>query len=154
MKKSLTEGAYAVPDGVEKISACAFYAKTDMNSLTLPQTLVSIDNSAFDNCLNLTRIESLNPVPPTFSGFSNFTNVDKDSCQLIVPDGALEAYQTADVWKEFLHATTTGIQRHLTSTDCHATGVYTLDGRASSFNGKGVRIIRYSDGSAHKVVLK
>lgn len=154
MKKSLTEGAYAVPDGVEKISACAFYAKTDMNSLTLPQTLVSIDNSVFDNCLNLTRIESLNPVPPTFSGFSNFTNVDKDSCQLIVPDGALEAYQTADVWKEFLHATTTGIQRHLTSTDCHATGVYTLDGRASSFNGKGVRIIRYSDGSAHKVVLK
>ena len=154
MNKSLADSTYAVPEGVEKISAYAFNTKIGMTHLTLPQTLTSIGNSAFDNCVKLTWIESLNPEPPMFSGISNFFNVDKDNCQLIVPEGALEAYKAADVWNEFLHATTTGIQGKLNLTDRHIAGVYTLDGRASSLNGKGVRIIRYSDGSSRKVNMK
>jgi|GEM_PF-794198 hypothetical protein len=154
MGKALTDSSYTVPEGVEKISAYAFYGKTDMARLSLPLSLASIGNSAFDNCVELGRIESLNTVPPAFTGMSNFYGVDKDNCLLVVPDGALEAYKAADVWKDFLNATTTGIQHATTTAGRRILGVYSLDGCSSTLSGQGIRVIRYSDGTSRKVILK
>jgi hypothetical protein len=34
-------------------------------------------------------------------GSSVFDGIDKDNCVLYVPDGSVDAYKAADVWKEF-----------------------------------------------------
>ena len=48
----------------------------------------------------LTELYSLNPTPPSVSS-GNFSNKDYLDLKVYVPQEALEAYQNADVWKNF-----------------------------------------------------
>ncbi len=47
---------YAVPDGVETIGIGAFSGAVNLISLTLPESLTSVESCAFDICYNLTDV--------------------------------------------------------------------------------------------------
>ena len=84
-------------------------------------------------------------------GASIFEGVDKETCILYVPEGSVELYKAADVWKDFVNILTigsTGMNRIVLTSD-NPQDVYDLYGRkvkskTTSFEGlqNGVYIIK------------
>lgn len=106
---SLTE--IVVPKGVERIESSAF-SKTGLISAELPATLTFLGYNAFYNVTTLTSLTVKNPEPPTCGVYVNprtgersypFIEQHYTQCTLYVPRGSKTAYQTADIWKNFLH---------------------------------------------------
>ena len=70
-----------------------------MTSVTIPNSVTSIGDRAFSGCSGLTSITCKAITPPTL-GSDVFYDVNK-SIPLYVPAESVEAYQTADQWKDF-----------------------------------------------------
>ena len=92
-------GAYTIPDGIESIAGGAFYGCSGLTSVMIPNSVTSIGNYAFYKCSGLISITCEAITPPTL-GSDVFSSVDK-SIPLYVPAESVEAYQTADQWKDF-----------------------------------------------------
>lgn len=86
-----------IPDGVTSIGNVAFYGYNSLTSITIPTSVKSIGEDVFLNCNSLSSIYSLNPIPPKM-GRTLFMGT---KVRLYVPNEALEAYRTAEHWKQF-----------------------------------------------------
>lgn len=74
----------------------------NLTSITIPRTVTSIGGYAFNNCKNLLSIVANNPVAVDLSASPKvFNAVNRTACKLIVPEGSIEAYKAAAIWKEF-----------------------------------------------------
>ena len=85
---------------VTSIEENAFGGCLGVETVTLPESIVSVNKCAFQNCLFLVQIYCLGQVPPVCDS-SSFDNVNKKDCVLYVPKGRLAAYRNAHVWKDF-----------------------------------------------------
>jgi len=99
---------------------------------------------------------SLAITPPTCGGYV-FEGVDKQSCRLFVPTGSKAAYQNANRWKDFLlieeGAETTSVA--MAKTRSRSTrSIHSIDGKRTDSANKGLNIIRMSDGTVKKVMVK
>ena len=94
-----------IPNSVTSIESGTFSYCTSLTEVTIGNSVTSIGSSAFYACWNLTTLYSLSTTPPTAEG-STFYSSNYANADVFVPAEALEAYQTADVWKDFqkLHA--------------------------------------------------
>lgn len=88
-----------IDNGVTAIGSYAFYNCTSLTSVTIGNSVTSIEELAFISCSGLTSITCNAVVPPICGGYV-FYGVDK-SIPLYVPDNSVEAYQSADGWREF-----------------------------------------------------
>ncbi len=70
-----------------------------MTSVTNPNSVTSIGDNAFNGCNSLASIILLRSTPPEAHDTSFNTY---ETTVLIVPAGAKSAYQSADVWKNFV----------------------------------------------------
>ncbi|MDP4272436.1 MAG: leucine-rich repeat domain-containing protein, partial [Bacteroidota bacterium] len=113
--KGLT-GSLIIPNTVTTIGFGAFYLCTGFSELFLPQSLSEISNVAFASCNGLKKITIANPIPPSIYIWT-FYQVNKNTCQLIIPPGSEQAYQSASYWSDFfanipqsktIHLTTAG----------------------------------------------
>ena len=92
-----------IPNSVTKIGGFAFSGCTNLFSIELPSSIATIEGAAFQNCTGLTYIKCYRETPASFlstyygNPFENITS----TCTLYVPINSLEAYQTADYWKDF-----------------------------------------------------
>jgi len=111
--------AKIVIDGTEYIISIiatnAFKGNTNLQSVTIPETIEKIGASAFADCKNLTAIHVLSPTPIDLreaaarglirkaDGIvpSQFEGVNFDECVLYVPYGSEDAYHEAEGWKLF-----------------------------------------------------
>ena len=91
-----------IPNSVTSIGEAAFYGCSGLTSVTIPNSVTSIGKYAFEDCFWLTRLVSL-AVEPPICGEGVFEEVDKTTCQLLVPEESINKYKTADQWKEFLY---------------------------------------------------
>ena len=91
-----------IPDGVTSIRMSTFSGCSSLVSIDIPGGVASIGEGAFSGCSSLAEITCRATVPPV-CGERCFAYVDISNCTLSVPEGAEEAYKTADVWKEFLY---------------------------------------------------
>ena len=168
-----------IPDDITEIKGYAFKGCKSITSVTISNNVASIAYSAFRDCTNMRRIavgtgvseiaegafveckalESiymLAETPPAVAkGDSwsdpSFTNFHYLSTTLYVPTGCLEAYQNADVWKEFWEIKefdATGINDVKTENEKAAT-VYDINGRMVENPENGIYIV---DGK--KVLLR
>ena len=89
-----------IPDGVISIGERAFANCTSIVHLTISNSVISIGGNAFEGCTGLREIHNNSPIPQIINN-SCFTNVDKSSCIIYVPDGSYTAYRVATGWGEF-----------------------------------------------------
>lgn len=89
-----------IPSTVIQIKEGAFQNCTKLAAVVLPKNLEEIKENAFSNCRSLYYVRCLNQEPPILSPYA-FNGVEKNECALVVPEGSVEAYRSADGWKEF-----------------------------------------------------
>ncbi len=151
---SLTE--VTIPNSVTLIDNETFYGCTSLKEVTIPESVTSIGGSAFYNCTGLRTLNSYNSTPPTCDT-GVFENVRTDFCTLFVPIGAKSAYSIADQWKEFLYVEeveVSPVADILAGDNSEPAGYYTTDGKQVPQPQRGINIVRYTDGTARKVLVK
>ena len=94
------QGDYKIPNSVTSIEVGTFFECRALTAITIPNTISSIGSSAFTNCKGLVSVVCETTIPPTI-GDSIFCRVDCSQIPLYVPAGSVDAYKTADQWKDF-----------------------------------------------------
>ena len=85
-----------IPDGVTSIEQETFRACTSLTSINIPAGVTSIGDRAFESCSSLTSVHFFSSSAPQYDYDAGWLYAI-----LLVPDGAVDAYQAA--WPE--HAT-------------------------------------------------
>ncbi len=147
-----------IPEGVTSIGEYTFKYCTGLTKATIGSGVTSIGECAFYDCTNLLEINSKNPIPPTVSSSSTFEGVDKSTCILNVPIGSKNLYANADYWKEFSNINETDFMSNINNVtfdgEVEELERYTIDGIRINTPKRGINIIKYSDGTTKKVVVK
>ena len=87
-----------IPNSVTSIGTSAFFGCLGLTSITIPNSVTSIGNYAFDGCTDLISVTVENETPVAIKE-NTFTN--SAEATLYVPEGSLEKYKAAPVWKDF-----------------------------------------------------
>lgn len=87
-----------IPDGMTKLDE-TFEGCSSLESITIPASIKELDNSVFYGCTGLKSIAVEAETPPT-TGSWCFDGVDK-TIPVYVPNSAMDAYKSADGWKDF-----------------------------------------------------
>ena len=85
---------------ITKIGDWAFSGCSSLDYFAFAGKVKSIGKEAFSDCTNIKKIVSLATTPP-ICGTQALDDINKWNCTLMVPTGALSAYQAADQWKDF-----------------------------------------------------
>ena len=141
------ETEIVLPDGFQGkeyiIDELAFVLSPDVESVTIPTSVIGIRNNAFGNCDMLKNLYMMNELPPR-AVRSTFSDTHFESVTVYVPVGALETYRTANVWSEFWNIKefdSTGIVE-VENEDAGVTKtVYDLNGRVVENPSNGIYII-------------
>ena len=148
----------SIPEGVDAIDDNAF-SYAGIEQLDLPSTLETLGKNTF-NCSHLKDIRVKAATPPAADGGSwdgTFGYVDKDACAVHVPQGKAELYKQAEAWKDFANIVDDLVETGVGETSASQpvpVAQYGIDGRMAAPGDKGLRIVRYSDGSVKKVWAK
>ena len=124
------------------------FMDSGLTTISLPKNLTKIGNFALSGCLSLNSITCEAITPPTCGDYV-FSTTDKQTCKLYVPNGSVDSYKSANVWKEFFNIEA-GIN-DITTDGIKSKTVYNLQGRI--INGepaqKGIYVI-----GGKKVILR
>ena len=89
-----------IPNSVTKVNEGAFVQCRNLKSLTIGEGVTFLGDHVFFKCNSLTAVTCLAVVPPTMD-LQVFRSVDCSQIPLYVPAGSVDAYKSADQWKEF-----------------------------------------------------
>lgn len=141
-----------IPNTVTEIDNWAFSYCYNLTSVTIPEAVTTIGDGAFCSDFGLKSIYSSNLTPP-YVGANNFTEEQYQSIEVYVPHDALNEYQTADTWRNFMNLkgydNDTAIEGVRTGSMTPCGGCYDLSGRKLSEPHKGLNII-----NGKKVIMK
>ena len=137
---------FNVPEEVAIIAPYALEA-AGYTAVTLPESLTRLGRNAL-SMSTLTRIVANGTTPATLitdessTLESPFTQVDKQACELLVPQQSISAYQTAPYWEEFYNTSeiATAIAPVWTQPSTRIFW-YDLQGRLVRNPGRGVYIL-------------
>ena len=85
---------------MKSIGVRAFNQCTALTSISIPNSVTSIETDAFDDCTALTSIYSYIENPTNNTG-SNFDSSNYSNATLYVPFGTKDKYLATDGWKNF-----------------------------------------------------
>ena len=140
-------------DGIATIGKYAFSCCSALESFSFGTGLKSIGDEAFSDCTGMKKLVSKTAVPPV-CGPQALDDINKWECTLYVPQESLDAYKSAAQWKEFFFLET-GIKNvPNTSSSATESARYSTDGTRIASPQKGINIIRMSDGTVKKVLVK
>ena len=122
-----------------------FVMSESLKSVILPASLKKLAEGNFYGCTALTSVTCNAPEPPLAEVYS-FDDAVKTAATLYVPDASLDAYRSADVWKDFfavkgLSATGLSSPQTMTEKD-NICNIYSLGGAASKNLRHGVNVVR------------
>jgi hypothetical protein len=124
-----------------------------LTSVTIPNSVTTIGNSAFSGCGSLSEIYDYRETPQSINS-NVFSGVEKTICTLYVPYKAASAYQNATGWKEFKDIVPFGFNT-FTITTAATNGIVTggglyAEGSTATLNATpntGYRFTQWSDGN-------
>jgi hypothetical protein len=140
---------------VTTISNGAFLGCTGLTSVTIPSSVKTIGQEAFSDCTAMTHLISKATTPPT-CGTQALDDINKWNCTLSVPEGCNSVYQQANQWKDFFFIDNdiSGINSLAINKNLSVKSRYTLNGQQVSKPQRGLNIIRISNGTTKKIVVK
>ncbi len=150
-----------IPNSVIDIGKLAFYDCLNTTSMTIGKSVKTIGAGAFHGMPSLKFVYVLsNEIPETTEYYSDFSNGDWTFVTLYVPSELVNAYRESQLpyWetvkddniKELEKATSIRDSKTYAYNEVY----YTLDGRRIKTLQKGINIIRRSDGTVRKVIVK
>ena len=144
-----------IPSSVTSIGNSAFQYCSGLTSLTIPSSVTSIGNSAFRGCSGLTSIYVYPEKLPELGTYI-FNGCDAKNCTVYVPKGTYDDYRSSKFgyFENIVEFDATGIDKVTTSTDAKEVSRYSANGQRLSAPAKGFNIVKYSDGSVKKVVVQ
>lgn len=139
----------------DEIGEYAFAYCSGLTSLTLPAGITSIGEFAFSYCSGLTSIYVYAEKVPRIGRYA-FEGCASRKCTLYVPKGTYDNYRLSEFgyFENIVEFDPTGIDKTTTSTDVEEVSRYSLNGQRLAVPVKGLNIVKYSDGTARKVVVK
>ena len=147
-----------IPEGVEVIADDAFSCIQDLKSLVIPSSIRRI-GSAFTNS-GLETVYSYIEEPYDLGG-NQFNIYESDGylfgpSTLYVPKGTKEKYLEKEGWRLFRNIYEMGDANSIADIKKleMQTEVYTLSGMRQKSMTQGLNIIRKSDGTSYKVLIK
>lgn len=140
-------------DGIDTIGRYAFSGCSALESFSFGTGLKSIGDEAFSDCTGMKKLVSKTAVPPV-CGPQALDDINKWECTLYVPQESLDAYKSAAQWKEFFFLETGIKDVPNTSSSATESERYSTDGTRLASPQKGINIIRMSDGTVKKVLVK
>ena len=143
-----------IPEGVTSIGDYAFQVCSGLTSITIPESVISIGLDAFRKCSGLTSVTTY-ITNPFILFFDQFSGINSDAT-LYVPTGTTSLYEAARWTQFFAHveefvATDVTVE---TAQEATETERYDMQGRRISNPAKGINILRMSDGTTRKVMVK
>lgn len=94
---------------------------------------------------------------PTMLGYNVFGGCDADNCILYVPKGTMDMYRQSSAFgyfKNIVELDATDINNPATSTNLKEVYRYTTNGRRILTPTKGINVVKYSDGTVKKELVK
>lgn len=166
-----------IPDSVKSVGQMAFMNCTALKTITLSKAMEGVGNWIFYGCTALTAVYIAAETPPT--GYNSLTTAVDTNCTLYVPKGTLNDYLLSD-WgvfdniSEYSRYSESGNTEYnsgglvIGGGDTGTTGVdaveagggavevarYAADGQQLAAPAKGLNIVRMSDGSIRKVMVR
>ena len=146
-----------IPNSVTRIKYYAFAGCSGLTSITIGSGITEIRSSVFANCPELTDVTCMaESVPSTSIGAFDYSPIN--NATLHVPETAIDAYKTTAPWSSFgkiVALTDQGLSVDgITKDNMTEVARYTIGGRRTHQNTKGVNIVRMSDSTTKKVVNK
>lgn len=153
--KNLTSVSF--PRLLTKIKDSAFVGCSSLTSVSFPKILTEIGGSAFAGCSSLISVIADMKIPAKIEENTFDTETVLDAT-LYVPQGCIEKYENADYWRYFQMikeiGTQTGIDSATTSDDVKEVARYGINGQLLNGPTNGVNIVKYSDGTTKRVMVK
>ena len=143
-----------IGDGVTYIGNWAFSGCSSIEYFSFGSAMQSIGKEAFSDCTAMTKLISHAMTPPVCDSQA-LDDISKWVCTLSVPKGTVSSYQQAAQWKEFffIDEGATGIQRTV-SNDSKSFKTYNISGYEQNGQQRGLNIIKKSDVTVKKVMVK
>ena len=103
-------GTYTIPEGIEQIVGCAFFACSNLTSIEIPNSVTSIGGLAFTDCKNLTTLAIPNSVTTIGRcAFENCSNLKS----VVIPTGVTSIKE--ETFKNCSNLTSVTIPNSVTS---------------------------------------
>ena len=145
-----------IPNSVITLGVQSFAGCSGVTSVTIGSGLTSVGDDTFNYCTKLTSVCCFADTPPSSDGYA-FHGIP-GSATLYVPAQSLEAYKKNYYWGRFaniLPIDVTEIQRvDSTNEGKKIEHIFTLDGKLQNGFQKGINVVKYSDGSTSKLMMK
>lgn len=140
---------------VTDLPYCGLEGCQALTTISLPAGLRSIDKGFLSLCRNLRTIYAYMPDPNALTYGDEFSYESRE-WTLYVPKGTKNAYQNS-MWcycKEIIEMETSGIDSVILNPNAKEVSRFSADGQRLAVPVKGLNIVKYSEGSARKVVVK
>lgn len=140
---------------VTDLPYCGLEGCQALTTISLPAGLRFIGKGFLSLCRNLKTIYAYMPDPNALTYEDNF-DYESREWTLYVPKGTKSAYQNSE-WrycKEIIEMETSGIDSVILNPNAKEVSRFSADGQRLAVPVKGLNIVKYSDGSARKVVVK
>lgn len=147
--------SFVLPSSVTSIGDYAFQECSGLTSLEIPSSVTSIGNGAYSGCSGLTSIYVSWNTPLGISS-NVFDYVDKKSCILYIPKGTYQEYWLSN-WGDFeniIEYDPTGIDNSSAETEIKEISRNAVNGLLLKAPAKGLNIVKYSNGSVRKEMVK
>ena len=159
-------------DGTTIINESAFSGYLNLAGIFIPESVDTICSTAFAGCLGLAGIVCYSETTPKVAPDA-FGSLTGSYTELVVPDDAVETYKAHPVWGKFQVTSYSDFINRIqgngtytgsfgddadgirsTNSDAWTSEVYDLSGRRQNAPQRGMNIIRMSDGTTRKVLVK
>ena len=150
--------------GCSGLSSVTFHCKsigtwlrilTSIKEVVFGDEVINFDEDAFVYCTGLNSVISYIKEPFDISDYI-FSYETYNNATLYVPIGTTDKYKGRHGWKNFYHIEE-GVPSSINDvkiSDAEEIGRYTLNGTKASNTHKGVNIVKMSNGTVKKVVVK
>ena len=142
-------------EGVTSIGISAFAGCYCLWSVTIPSSVMSIGESAFDTYY-ISTVVSMIDIPSSINN-NTFSSNTFMNASLYVPLGTKEKYKATDGWKKFVfieEIDPSSLDIEPIVGEVAESSRYLLNGVRISTPQKGINIIKMSDGTTKKVLVK